>query len=63
MEYTVVYADLGAATTRTGGQVAHRVQEECNNKAREGWKLLSTTGDVFEGNTSGVWLYFERQSR
>jgi len=55
-DYRVVHIALVAGDAH--GEMSARIEKECNNAAREGWRLKTLMPDVTEGTTLGCWLIF-----
>jgi hypothetical protein len=58
-DYEVVYVARSPADMKQD-EFANIVNEICNGRAAEGWRLVSTAGDYGARVTLGVWLYFAR---
>lgn len=59
-DYDVVYVARSPADMKQD-EFANIVNEICNGRAAEGWRLVSTAGDYGARVTLGVWLYFARE--
>jgi hypothetical protein len=59
-DYDVVYVARSPADMKQD-EFASIVNEICNGRAAEGWRLVSTAGDYGARVTLGVWLYFARE--
>ncbi|OGO49167.1 MAG: hypothetical protein A2W34_05355 [Chloroflexi bacterium RBG_16_64_32] len=61
MEYDVVYVARSPARLQQD-EFAEMVDELCNRRAREGWRLVSAVGDYGTNVTLGVWLILAREA-
>ncbi len=59
-DYDVVYVARSPADMKQD-EFANIVNEICNGRAAEGWRLVSAAGDYGARVTLGVWLYFTRE--
>jgi hypothetical protein len=59
-DYDVVYIARSPADMKQD-DFGNMVNEVCNGRAAEGWRLVSTAGDYGARITLGVWLYFARE--
>ena len=60
-EYDVAYVARSPADMKQD-DFANIVNEICNGRAVEGWRLVSAAGDYWARVTLGVWLYFAREA-
>jgi hypothetical protein len=61
VDYEVVYVARSPASMQQD-EFATMVDELCNGRAGEGWRLVSTAGDYGANLTLGVWLFFAREA-
>jgi hypothetical protein len=56
-DYNVVYVVAGPDDSRRS--TTERLQHECTNAGKEGWRLTAAVPDLHDGATHGLWLFFE----
>jgi hypothetical protein len=61
IDYEVVYVARSPASMQQD-EFAAMVDERCNGRAGEGWRLVSAAGDYGANLTLGVWLIFAREA-
>jgi hypothetical protein len=58
--YDVVYVARSPADMKQD-DFANIVNDICNGRAADGWRLVSAAGDYGARVTLGVWLYFAKE--
>ena len=61
VDYEVAYVARSPASMQQD-EFAAMVDELCNGRAGEGWRLVSAAGDYGANLTLGVWLIFAREA-